>query len=208
MADNITAPAAGTVLATDDIAGVHHPLVKLEFGDANSATPVSGTNPLPVTPAPSESYLGKLGADVLTVFAIPTVSTTAYVSGDVIGSKMSFANMVRLAGGAGLLALATLACKSAQTSAVDLLLFGSDPSTTFVDNAPLALAAADYDKLIGVLHITDWTNLGTPSFAQVSANLPFDLAAGTTIYGVLVARASMTLASVNDLKITLAALPG
>ncbi len=41
MADNVTAPAAGVVFATDDIAGVHWPLTKLAFGPDNSATPVA-----------------------------------------------------------------------------------------------------------------------------------------------------------------------
>jgi hypothetical protein len=50
MADNTTlnAGAGGDVIATDDIAGVKHQLVKVEFGAADSATQVSATNPLPV----------------------------------------------------------------------------------------------------------------------------------------------------------------
>jgi hypothetical protein len=38
----------GDTIATDDIAGVKHQLVKVEYGVADSATPVSTTNPLPV----------------------------------------------------------------------------------------------------------------------------------------------------------------
>ena len=48
MADNLTAPATGAKLATDEIDGVHHPLSKLEFGADGTATPVSEGNPLPV----------------------------------------------------------------------------------------------------------------------------------------------------------------
>jgi hypothetical protein len=50
VADNTTlnAGAGGDTVATDDIAGVKHQLVKVEFGVADSATPVSTTNPLPV----------------------------------------------------------------------------------------------------------------------------------------------------------------
>src|SRR5207237_10324887 len=48
--DNIDiTPGVGKTIATDDIGGVHHPYVKLEFGGADSATPVSPTNPIPVT---------------------------------------------------------------------------------------------------------------------------------------------------------------
>lgn len=48
MADNVTAPAVGAILATDEISGVHHPLTKMEFGVDGVATQVSATNPLPV----------------------------------------------------------------------------------------------------------------------------------------------------------------
>lgn len=49
MADNIPITAgSGTNVATDDIGGVHHQLVKIEFGAADSATQVSTANPLPV----------------------------------------------------------------------------------------------------------------------------------------------------------------
>lgn len=38
----------GATAATDDIGGVHHQKVKMEFGPENSATQVSLTDPLPV----------------------------------------------------------------------------------------------------------------------------------------------------------------
>lgn len=50
MADNVPITAgSGTTIATDDIGGVHHQLVKVEFGAADSATQVSAANPLPTT---------------------------------------------------------------------------------------------------------------------------------------------------------------
>src|SRR3990170_3264161 len=50
MADTLTkALWDGTaVIATDDLAGVHHPYGKIEFGADGTATPVSATNPLPI----------------------------------------------------------------------------------------------------------------------------------------------------------------
>ncbi len=51
MADNITAPGTGTVLASDDLAGVHYPITKLAFGADGTATQIAdgtGTR-LPVT---------------------------------------------------------------------------------------------------------------------------------------------------------------
>lgn len=53
MADNTTlnAGSGGDVIASDDIAGVKHQQVKVEFGADGTATPVSTTNPLPVNNA-------------------------------------------------------------------------------------------------------------------------------------------------------------
>src|SRR6185295_10505078 len=50
VADNTTlnTGSGGDVIATDDIGGVKHQLVKVEFGAADSATQVSASNPLPV----------------------------------------------------------------------------------------------------------------------------------------------------------------
>ena len=50
MADNTTlnTGTGGDVIATDDIGGVKHQLVKLEYGILDSATLVSASNPLPV----------------------------------------------------------------------------------------------------------------------------------------------------------------
>jgi hypothetical protein len=45
MPDNITAPAAGVIFATDELTGgVHWPYAKLAFGPDNSATPVADAN--------------------------------------------------------------------------------------------------------------------------------------------------------------------
>lgn len=49
MADNIdVTPGTGKTIAADDIGGVLHQQVKIEYGADNTATPVSSANPLPV----------------------------------------------------------------------------------------------------------------------------------------------------------------
>lgn len=70
MADNVTlnAGSGGAVLATDDVGGVHHQLIKVEFGGADSATAVSASDPLPVTLI-SEALAGNL--DVAVAAALP-----------------------------------------------------------------------------------------------------------------------------------------
>lgn len=53
MADNtaLNAGTGGDTIATDDIAGVKHQRVKIQYGDDGAATDVSDTNPLPIDDA-------------------------------------------------------------------------------------------------------------------------------------------------------------
>ena len=50
MADNVllNLGSGGETLATDDIGGVQHQKIKVEYGDEDSATSVSFTNPFPI----------------------------------------------------------------------------------------------------------------------------------------------------------------
>ena len=53
MADNTTISKGtvdGDVIATDDISGIKHQQVKVEWGADGTATPVTITDPLPVVP--------------------------------------------------------------------------------------------------------------------------------------------------------------
>jgi hypothetical protein len=49
MADNVTLPGTGAVVATDDVGSAQHQYVKVEFGADGTATKVDASNPLPVT---------------------------------------------------------------------------------------------------------------------------------------------------------------
>ena len=79
MADNIglvnpSNGTAGNTVATDEIASVHHQLVKIEFGADSSATMVSATNPLPVVNRNSSgTEIGTIGSP----FRVDPTGTTA-----------------------------------------------------------------------------------------------------------------------------------
>jgi hypothetical protein len=47
VADDVTLPGDGAVVATDEVAGRHYQIVKQAFGADGSATPVSPANPMP-----------------------------------------------------------------------------------------------------------------------------------------------------------------
>lgn len=163
-----------------------------------------------LTAATDTSDVNIKGPPSAIVSATPTVSTTAYTSGDCIGGLMTFSAVTRGAGLAAILQTALIQCKSTQSFAADLILFHTSPaSSTFTDNSAIALNAADFDKVTARVPFasTDWSNLGTPSVAEVSAQGRLVKSVGTDLYAVLVARGTPTLGSTSDLKVVLKAMP-
>lgn len=179
----------------------------------STSGPKTAANSMSVTPASDaafilgagEAHIGEVGGKTVVASATPTITaSSAYATGNVIGSKMTFAGLGRIAGGTGLFQMASIHSKSAQTFACDLVLFHTDPAaSTFTDKTALAVNAADFDKVLGVVHINDWTNLGTPSFAEATQlAMAYKVSAGQTdVYGVLVARSTPTFGSTSDLKV-------
>jgi hypothetical protein len=89
MADNTTlnTGTGGDVIATDDIGGVKHQRVKVEFGADGSATDVSSTNPMPVV-QPDSTASGALTAAAQTVVLALSgnSATSVQISGTWVGT--------------------------------------------------------------------------------------------------------------------------
>jgi hypothetical protein len=62
MADNITLPGAASVVATDDVGGVHYQVVKLDLGGNGASAPVSAS--IPVTASALEALLTTLAGTI------------------------------------------------------------------------------------------------------------------------------------------------
>lgn len=149
------------------------------------------------------------GAAQVAVAVAPTVTaSSAYASGNVVGGLLVLPNMVRLTGGTAILQKVVVDFKTTQTAQLDLVLFANNPTgTTFTDKAAFSLAAADFNRVIGTVHITDCTSLGTPSVCQASGlALPIQGQGSTTVYGVLVTRGTPTYGSTSDIQLILQAL--
>lgn len=74
MADNLGyTPGAGATVAADDIGGIHHQLIKVEYGAADSATQVSETSPLP-------TQSGRIAAATITNVASSASSVSLLAS--------------------------------------------------------------------------------------------------------------------------------
>lgn len=120
MADNIqVTQGTGTTMATDDIAGVQYPRVKVSWGVDGSAVDASATNPLPVTTTQLPTVLGQttMAASTSVTIAsnqsnVPVVSnnsevriqasftrpadTTAYAAGDLVANSTTAGSVVPL----------------------------------------------------------------------------------------------------------------
>mgnify|MGYP007088727767 CR=1 FL=1 len=69
--DNITAPAIGIRLATDEIGGVHYPVGKMAHGGPDQATPVTADTPFPTT---DTAVLAALGDVLDKLIAAPSTA--------------------------------------------------------------------------------------------------------------------------------------
>ncbi len=69
MTDNtkINQGLDGDDIATDDIDGIKHQRVKMEFGEDGEATEVSPTNPLPIIARSEASLLEEILAELKTL---------------------------------------------------------------------------------------------------------------------------------------------
>lgn len=100
MADNVQiTPGSGATVAADEIAGVLHQLVKVEFGDPDAATQVSANNPLPgsVKDMPAASRTTDALAAVLASDALVTGDSS---TGNLTALTPKFAKIVASTSGA------------------------------------------------------------------------------------------------------------
>lgn len=130
--------------------------------------------------------------------------TGAYSAGDLIGSKITLTNAARYVGGSGRIQSLALADAAAQKSDIDVIFFNADPdSTTFSDDAELAVDDADLGKIIGCVSIdgsTDYIEFADNAVAiKPGIGIGFQLPAGRDLYACLVCRGTPTYVAANDL---------
>lgn len=145
-------------------------------------------------------------SSVVNITVAQTVTaSSAYASGNAVGGLITFPAATRVTAGGGLIQSALEYAKSAQTSPTDLFVFNANPSgSTCTDKTAFSLATADFDKVVAVVHITDWTSAGTPSTGQaLNLAVPFQLPAGTSLFACAVTRGTPTFAATSDVSLGL-----
>jgi hypothetical protein len=154
------------------------------------------------TPA-GELHIGEVGSNQNTVQVAQTVTaSSAYTSGNAVGGLMTIANATRVSAGSGLLQSVVSNMKSAQTTQIDVFIFNANPTgSTCTDKTAFSVAAADFDKILGVASITTWFSAGTPSVGQAqNLAMPYALASGTTLYACAVTRSTPTYTATTDVS--------
>ncbi len=233
MADNVAITAgAGTSIATDQIGTDHYQKVKLAVGVADDAAMIghkeddahqSGDAGIMALGVRKDSAVA-LGADgdyhpmivdaqgrqwvrpapvQVRISVTPTISTSAYASGDCIGGLQTLSNAARISGGSGIIqSILVLDKTQAQRAAMDLLFF--DRSVTVAgDNAAVAMSDADMAYCLGVVPIgpynTAWPGTPLNSISTLfNVGLPFVLN-GADLFVQAVVRATPTYAATTDL---------
>lgn len=115
-----------------------------------------------------------------------TTATTAYLTGEQLGTILTFANAVRQPGATGVIQSATLLDQSAVVGAVDLYLF--DRSVTLAaDNATAAFSDADMLFCLGVISFPAPIGGTGNSIATAVSGLGI-MPSGTSLFGALVTR--------------------
>lgn len=141
-----------------------------------------------------------------TISVAPTVDTSAYASGDLVGPKQTLtdagagAGLGSSTGGqlTGIIHSVTITDLENQSADFDLVVFSSNPSnTTFTDNAAFDIADADLPKVVCVIQVT--TNVAFNDNAVIIANgtnCVFDAkASGGILYVAPVIRSAGTFSA-------------
>lgn len=207
MADNVAITAGtGTTVASDELTinatAAQVQRIKVVAGkDGTYTGDVAGRN------VDGDSNASALYVDVrsklVRVSVTPTISTSAYTSGDCLGGLQTVTGAVRASGGsAQVLSVNIIDKTQAQRAAMDLLFF--DRSVTVAgDNAPVTMSDADMENCLGVVPIVGYNTAwpGTPLnsiSSNVGVNLPV-VCNGSDLFVQAVVRATPTYVATSDL---------
>lgn len=140
----------------------------------------------------------------------PTISTSAYTSGDQIGGIMTISDAVRfdttINKGFSEIVSVTILDSSKQDVAIDIWFFHTSPTVTSTDNAPFAMTAANMNaQAIGVVQVGlsgTYSDAAAVSICSTcNLNLPAEISsASTAIYAIAVVRGTPTYATTSSLQ--------
>lgn len=206
MADNVTLPGTGAVVAADEVGGAVYQRVKLALGADGAAADLAPGQALmaasvPVVIASNQSAVavtdnsGSLTVDGdvtvtspdIVVTVTPTLDTSAYASGDLLFDSTEVANAVRANGGYAILESLTIIDKADQKMAFTLLFANAATDFGTLNSAP---DPDDTETATVIGHVPvstgDYIDLGGASVACVR-NIGLLLKAGAATTSLYIA---------------------
>lgn len=133
--------------------------------------------------------------DGLEIIVNPGVGTSAYTSGDQLGSSQTIPNAVLDTKGLSVLRSLLVIDDSDQKKDFDILIFNEQPTSLAADNAAFTLSDADANKLVGIVKVVaaDYTSLDGNAVALKSLELLLQAKASSKfLYVACVARGTPT----------------
>ena len=133
-----------------------------------------------------------------------TTTNATTTTGQSIGGLQTLANAVISSGALGasgtsgyIQNLTVTFTDAVGSGPLDVYYFNASPSgSTCTNDSAFILANADRDKVIGIVHVTDFTASNTAAVAQAgNLSMGFGLSSATSIFACVVARASFVITS-------------
>jgi hypothetical protein len=162
-----------------------------------------------------ENHAAEVGGNAITITNALVTSNNTVTTGKAIGPLQTLANAVRVSGAIGASGTSGIVqdvflsfTDAVAGTSADVYLFNANPTgSTCTDNTTFVLVTADRDKVIRVIHVTDFTSGGTPVTASAD-NLAtvFALASATSMYACVVARGSFAITSTANASLRVAIL--
>lgn len=152
--------------------------------------------------------------NAIRVTATPTISAAAYANNEQFGTVMTFANMGLANGGAGKIVNAILTNRDTDAPVLELWLFRVSPTMVGSDNNAFDLTDANLEagEIVGIIDFLAWQNTasGQVSIGQIRGQglggSPLEYICGssaTSLFGIMVVRATPTPASTADVVVSL-----
>jgi hypothetical protein len=170
-----------------------------------AVTQASG--PWTVTPQATENHIGEVGGNAFSVTNDMTTTSATTTTGQSIGGLQTLANAVRVSGSVGasgtsgyIQTINVSFTDAIGAGPLDVVYFNANPTgSTCTNDSAFILANADRDKVIGIVHVTDFTSLNTAVVAQANnQSMLYTVASATSIYACVVARASFVIAGTTN----------
>jgi len=198
MADNIAiTPGSGATVSTEEITtlnggGVSAQHVQRVLLTARTADGVAVDLAVDATSGEQRVLLAFDTLRIAVTSAGLTTGTTAYVTGDVLGTLFTLANAARTSGGSGRIRSVVLVDELDITNAIDVFYFRG--SVTFgTDNSAPSISDADALQLVAVVPLVNMLDLGGVRVNSAhNLSIPYDCDSGTSLYAGLVTRSGHT----------------